>query len=240
MDRARHLTTESADPVPLVVDLDGTLARNDTLVESLFALARRQPWRLLTLPLWLTRGRAAFKQHVAALAPLDVHHLPFAEDLMASLREQQRRGRRLVLASGADERIARGVAGELGLFDAVLAIDGVVNLSGEAKRDRLGAAFGARGFDYGGNSARDLPAWAAARRAWLVRTPPRVAAAAAGTTVVERAWLKRYAELVVLRARHGAQTRVRGCGVGDAALIGGLGMASGCTAVAVLALYPVV
>jgi 4-hydroxybenzoate polyprenyltransferase len=54
------------------------------------------------------------------------------------------------------------------------------------------------------------------------------------------ALLKRYAELVTLRSALGAQARVRGYRVDDAALIAGLGTGAGCIAVAVLALYPVV
>ncbi len=175
-----------ADPVPLVVDLDGTLLRTDTLVESLFALGRRNPLLLLVLPLWLAQGRATLKHRLAALAPLDVHTLPVTQELLDDLRRQRRRGRRLVLATGADVAVARAVADGLGCFDAVLASDGVTNLSGERKRDRLVAEFGERGFDYAGNSARDLPVWAAARRGLLVAASPRVATQAARLTTIDR------------------------------------------------------
>jgi 4-hydroxybenzoate polyprenyltransferase/phosphoserine phosphatase len=210
-----------ADPVPLVVDLDGTLLRTDTLVESLFALGRRHPLRLLVLPLWLGQGRAALKHRLASLAPLDVHTLPTTQGLLEYLRAERRNGRRLVLATGADEQIARAVAGELGCFDAVLASDGVVNLSGERKRDRLVAEFGEHGFDYAGNSARDLPVWAAARRGLLIGATPHVAVAAQRVTMVDRAfeperpnlgtylaamrvqhWLKNLLLLVPLLAAH--------------------------------------
>lgn len=175
-----------ADPVPLVVDLDGTLLHTDTLVESLFDVARRRPLQLLRLPAWLADGRANLKRQLALRASVDLQVLPLADDLLAHLRELKRQGRHLVLATGADEAIAHAVADELGLFDEVLASDGRVNLSGEAKRDRLVAAFGARGFDYAGNSTRDLPVWAAARRALLVRPSAQLAAAAARVTEVER------------------------------------------------------
>jgi len=174
------------DPAPLVVDLDGSLLHTDTLVESLFDVARRQPLQLLRLPAWLAGGRAHLKQSLARRALVDVRVLPLADDLLAHLRALKHAGRHLVLATGADARIAQAVADELGLFDAVLASDGRVNLSGTAKRDRLVAEFGERGFDYVGNSARDLPVWAAARRALLVRPSQRLAAAAARVAAVER------------------------------------------------------
>lgn len=45
----------------LVVDLDGTLVLTNLLHESLFALARQNPWMLFKLPMWLARGRAYFE-----------------------------------------------------------------------------------------------------------------------------------------------------------------------------------
>ena len=175
-----------ADAVPLVVDLDGTLAHTDTLVESLFHVARRQPLQLFRLPAWLAGGRAHLKDQVGRLTAVDMAFLPLANDLLEHLCALRRQGRRLVLATGADAKIAHAVADKLGLFDTVLASDGRTNLAGTAKRDRLVAEFGERGFDYAGNSARDLPVWAAARRGLLVRPSRRLAAQAARVTEVER------------------------------------------------------
>jgi 4-hydroxybenzoate polyprenyltransferase/phosphoserine phosphatase len=172
--------------VPLVVDLDGTLLRTDTLVEALFVLAREKPLSMLKLPWWLARGRAHLKHEVAERVDIDVHTLPYAKDVLVHLRAQKRSGRRLILATGADERIARAVADELGLFDAVLASDGTVNLTAARKRGRLVEEFGEGGFDYIGNSVRDLPVWAAARRGLLVTPSPRLAAAANRFTVIDR------------------------------------------------------
>jgi 4-hydroxybenzoate polyprenyltransferase len=98
----------------------------------------------------------------------EVHTLPYHPDLLRYLREQRQRGRRLILASGADERLARAIAEELGIFDQVLASDGYTNLTGEVKRDRLVSCFGKRGFDYVGNNRRDLAVWRCARRALLI------------------------------------------------------------------------
>lgn len=174
------------DPVPLVVDMDGTLLRTDTLVESLFELARRQPMQLLKLPAWLAGGRAHLKRQLATKAPIDVSMLPLNEELLAHLRALRQQGRRIVLATAADGLCAQAVADRLGLFDAVFASDGHVNLSGAAKRDRLVAEFGERGFDYAGNGPQDLPVWAAARRGLLVGLSARQAQEAARVTEVER------------------------------------------------------
>lgn len=176
---------QTAD-VALVVDLDGTLIRTDSLAESVLLLAAEHPLTLLWLPWWLRRGRAALKAEVAERVLPDVHTLPFERELLAYLSAQKRDGRRLVLATGANERIARAVAAELGLFDAVIASNGSENLTGEHKRRRLVREFGERGFDYAGNSSHDLPVWRSARRALLVAPPAGLAAAVAEVTGIER------------------------------------------------------
>lgn len=171
---------------PLVVDLDGTLAATDLLIESFFVLAKRRPLHLLLVPFWLTQGKARLKSHLAREAMPDVPTLPYRRDLIEYLEAARRRGTPLILATAADERIAQAVAHHVGLFDAVLASDGTVNLKGEKKRDRLIAEFGAHGFDYVGSGRTDHAVWAAARKAILVRSEPGLAAKLGEATKVER------------------------------------------------------
>lgn len=163
----------SASPVsyavPLVVDMDGTLLLTDSLLESLLAAFRQHPLVLLRLPLWYLLGKAQLKQRLAAAAALDTASLPLNAPLLQYLQNQAAQGRCLVLASGADQSIARAVAERCGFFDTVLASDGKTNLSGTAKRYSLLARYGERGFDYVGNAAQDRPVWAVARAALLVQ-----------------------------------------------------------------------
>ena len=181
----------ASDAIPLVVDLDGTLLRTDSLIESLFVLARAKPGLLFALPLWLMRGRASFKQRLSAAAIPDVHTMPYRTQLVAFLREQKAHGRYLVLATGADDRVAQEIARVTGLFDLVMASDGITNLVGECKRDRLVARFGLRRFDYVGNGRRDLPMWSAARNALVVSHSRRLQKVIAETTPVEQIFAER-------------------------------------------------
>ncbi|HEX4021870.1 MAG TPA: UbiA family prenyltransferase [Acidobacteriaceae bacterium] len=157
-------TPAGTQPV-LCVDLDGTLVKTDTLVDSLCAMAHKHPWKLLRSPLWLMRGKAAFKLEVAKHAELDVAHLPYNQAVAAFLQEEAASGRTIVLATGADERVAQRVAGHLGIFQHVMASDGVTNLTGTRKLRLLQQRFGERGFDYIGNSTADLPLLAQAATA---------------------------------------------------------------------------
>ncbi|MGC9292455.1 MAG: UbiA family prenyltransferase [Acidobacteriaceae bacterium] len=151
-----HGLLPQAQPV-LCVDLDGTLVKSDTLVDALCLLAHKMPWLLLRTPIWLARGKAAFKRQVTIHAPLDVAHLPYNTALVEHLREEAASGRVLVLATGADERLATRVAAHLGIFQEVLASDGVTNLTGARKLHHIQQRFAERGFDYIGNSMADMP-----------------------------------------------------------------------------------
>ncbi len=158
MSQAIH-TQESAQTTlrPLCVDLDGTLVKSDTLVDSLLVLARRRPSLLLALPGKLMRGKAVFKAFVTESISLDVVHLPYNRKLLTFLEDQHRLGREIYLATGANIELARRVAKHLGIFKGVLGSDGDLNLSGSNKLDRLRSSLGPREFDYIGNASVDLP-----------------------------------------------------------------------------------
>ena len=196
---------------PLVVDLDGTLLRTDLLEESALRAVLGAPGATLGAAGDLLRGRkAALKRRLAVAGPPDAATLPLREEVVARLRQEKAQGRRLVLATAADELLARPVAERVGLFDDVLASDGTRNLGGEAKRDTLVSRFGERGFDYAADRRADLPVFRSARRAWLVGPAVglRGELERSGTTVEaeipERPGRAR-ALLASLRARHWAK-----------------------------------
>ena len=154
--------------VPLCIDMDGTLLRTDALMEGIVRLFRKDIATLASLPVWLARGRATLKARVAEHAPLDVASLPYHAEFIQWLRAQHARGRRLVLCTAANERVARDVANHLGVFSEVIASTPELNLKGQAKATRLIERFGMRRFDYAGNGPDDRHCWTHARRAILV------------------------------------------------------------------------
>jgi len=157
----------SAAEAPLCVDLDGTLVKSDTLVDSLLVLARTHPALVLTLPGRVLRGKAAFKAFVTESVSLDVAHLPYNRPLLNYLQQERARGRAIFLATGADVRLANSVAAHLGIFTGVLGSDGATNLTGAKKLDRLRAFLGPGVFDYIGNDTPDLPLLAQANEAMV-------------------------------------------------------------------------
>lgn len=162
---------EQGSGTVLAVDLDGTLIRSDMLYEGFWAAFARD-WRTPFLAAAaLTRGKAALKDRIAALAEIDAACLPYDPAVLERLRSARAEGARLVLITAADRRYAQAVAAHLGLFDAVHASDGQTNLSGTAKLVRLRAEYGEAPVTYIGDSHHDLPVWQGTSGAITVAAP---------------------------------------------------------------------
>lgn len=155
-------------PVPLVVDVDGTLLRTDILHEQFLQFVATRPmesWRLIG---WTVAGKAQLKSALASKVESSTDTLPLADEVLSLIETAQKEGRPVYLASAADRRHVDELAERLGGIAGVFASDGKVNLSGEAKANALVGEFGEGGFDYAGNCKADYPVWRRARKAYVV------------------------------------------------------------------------
>ena len=164
------------DPKIICVDLDGTLVRSDTLWEQVALLLKTKLLLAFLLPFWLLAGKAQLKARIARSISLDPAALPYHAPLIAYLRQRRAAGDHLVLATGANQAVARAVADHLDLFDEVLASDQTTNLTGGRKLAALQARFPGQALAYAGNGPRDLPVWRGCQQAILVDAPRRLAA----------------------------------------------------------------
>lgn len=189
--RAAAIGRETSQPLanfpPLCVDLDGTLIRSDMLIEGALALATSMRfYRALLALLGLRDGnRAAFKRAIAAASNFDPALLPYHQSLLSYLRAQKAFGRRLILVTAAEIKVAQAIAAHLGLFDEVIASDGTRNLKGRQKAVVLLERFGPNGFCYVGDSPADLPVWQVEQSGILVNTRKSTAAAARAVVSIE-------------------------------------------------------
>jgi len=162
------------DELPLVVDLDGTLIKTDLLVETASSFLIDNPWRSYKLLAWLAAGRAILKARLAEATHVDVAALPYNEELLQWLRQEQARGRPLVLATASHRTLAERVNAHLNLFDEVLGSDDSTNLKSRAKRDALVVRYGEGGFEYVGNDTPDVAIWQSAASAHVVGNSARL------------------------------------------------------------------
>ena len=185
----------------IAVDLDGTFTLTDTLHESVLTLVRNKPYFLLLLPFWLFKGIAHLKQKVAEHSELDVTALPYNQPLIDWLKEEKQCGKKIILCTAANEKIAEAVVGNFDLFDAFIASDSKTNLKSARKRDALQQRYGDNGYDYAGNSNDDLEVWSGASNAIVVNASEYVLQKASKLTSVTQVFLSERAGIAVwLRA----------------------------------------
>ena len=158
----------------LCVDLDGSLVRTDTLIESLLAYVRVRPLRLFSVIRWLFLGKARFKQELGRAVRLEPDSLPYNRDVLDFIESESRTGRKLLLVTAADSSIAIPVAEHLRLFSEVICSEGRENVSGKAKLAAIRRVLGNQDFGYVGNSRSDLAVWEGAKSAVIVGANGRV------------------------------------------------------------------
>lgn len=163
---------EDDSQVTLVVDLDGTFCRTDTLHEALLAGLVRRPLDVFRWPVWLGEGRAGFKARVADRGIVAAEDLPFNAAVLEAIRTAREAGRKTALVSAADHRQVTAIAEATGIFDEAFGSAEGRNLKGEEKAAFLNDHYGAGRYDYMGDARADLPVWAAARRAITVGADP--------------------------------------------------------------------
>lgn len=159
---------EMRSDLPLVVDLDGTLIKTDTLFELANQHIFSSPWGIFDLARWSRTGRANLKNELAQRHSVDAATLPYQQEVVDYLSQERSRGRKVILATASNERSARSIAEFLGLFDEVLASDDKVNLKSSLKADALISKFGDEQFEYVGDAKADLAVWRVAGKASMV------------------------------------------------------------------------
>ncbi len=155
-------------PLPLCVDLDGTLVQSDMLLESFVRLLRQKFLYIFFIPFWLLKGKSCLKHKLAEKVSIDYSCLPYNKKLIDYIEKEKKNGREIVLVTASDKIIAEAIAAQLGLFDVVLASTDGANLKGRKKAAVLLEKYADKGFDYIGNEKIDLHVWKHAHTAITV------------------------------------------------------------------------
>jgi 4-hydroxybenzoate polyprenyltransferase len=167
--------TPAVAKISLCVDLDGTLVKTNTLIETILGAVRQKPLCLFVIPLWALRGQAYLWAKLVERFRPDASVLPYSEPVLELVRREAASGRPVVLATGAHEGMARDVARHLGVFSGVLATKDSKHLVDGHKADALIGRFGLKGFDYVANSSRDMAAFRICRQAYVVSSSSDIA-----------------------------------------------------------------
>jgi 4-hydroxybenzoate polyprenyltransferase len=190
---ANPVDTQTA--LPLVVDLDDTLLKVDTLYELIVLGLFTKPVQTLLSLFALRNGIAEFKRRLSNTAKLDVEGLPVRYELLDYLKRESAAGRELHLATAADREVAIGIAERFPIFKTVLGTHHDVDLKGSDEAARLKGLFPG-GFVYAGNRRADLPVWKSASGAIIVSENSSLSTAVQSAGVpIEQTFVKRPRQL---------------------------------------------
>jgi 4-hydroxybenzoate polyprenyltransferase len=170
----------------LCVDFDGTFVRIDSLHELLSKAAHGKPNGLAAVAGSLASGKAAFKTAAwRELGPLLRPELfPRSDAVMELIASARAAGKKVELVSAAHQDLLDSVPGLSEIFDSVIGSRDGLNLGGDNKAKFLKERH-PDGFAYVGNSAADLPVWAAARERFAVNLPASLRAKASSLGIVD-------------------------------------------------------
>jgi phosphoserine phosphatase len=141
---------------------------------------------MLLMPFVLLGGRPNLKAFVAQRYVPDPKALKWRTEVLAFLREERSRGRKIVLATAAHRLVGEAIVSHLGLFDSLIATDRGVNVKGRRKAVQIRKALNCNEFDYIGDHMADVPVFEVARLSYLVAASPSLRAAATRVGRVER------------------------------------------------------
>ena len=173
----RTLEDASASELhPLVIDLNGTLLRTDIVFEMFWSALSRNWTNIYAIGRSCLKGRAAVRQVLQELGPVDPVRLPYDQDVLDLIARRRAQGTRIVLVSTCDKAVLEPISAHLETIDEVHGFDGTHDAEGEAKARDLVTRYGRGGYVYVGDSAADLPVWRDAAFAVTVGVRPGLGA----------------------------------------------------------------
>ena len=143
----------------LCLDLYGTLIRSDALFESIFQMAKVNPFLLLLVPIWLLKGKPNLKEEINKRIDFNAKYLPYNQGLIDYAISEKSNGRKIYLATASHISIAQKVAEHLNFFDGVYATKDGYNLKSNKKAKILNQEFGKGNYVYAGDAKVDFNIW---------------------------------------------------------------------------------
>ena len=134
------MTADKTKTKIIIVDLDGTLIKTDSMIESVISVLKDNPLRIFSLLSKLLKGKVDFKKYVFEHCDFSsfAGTFPVNTELVDYLKEEKKNGSKLYLVSASDERAVKATAEALeltALFDGIYGTTDNVNLKGQNKLD---------------------------------------------------------------------------------------------------------
>lgn len=157
---------------PLCVDLDNTAIKTDSLKEQVLEFIKSKPHLVFRLFAAFLKGKPRLKKYIVDQIEFSVDHLPLNTEVMTYVEKAARDGRRVVLVTGANQKIADKFKEHYPVFSEAYGSDEQINLIGNNKAAFLIEKFGEGQFDYMGDSSVDFKVWTVANGGTVVSHRP--------------------------------------------------------------------
>lgn len=162
------MTTDNSKAKTIIVDLDGTLIKTDSMIESLISVLKNNPFRIFSLLAKLLKGKIDFKKYVYEHCDFFsfAGTFPVNTDFVCYLKEEKQNGSKIYLVSASDDRAVKITVESLeltSLFDGIYGTSGKNNLKGGNKlefiKNNITSNNAENEIIYCGDSNSDLALW---------------------------------------------------------------------------------
>ena len=121
----------------LFVDLDGTLIKSDLLFECLVPIIKNYFYAIFLAPFWLLKGKAYLKDKFSDLVSINPEILPYNNNVLEFIKKEKENGKKIILATASNHKLAKTISDYLGIFDDVIASSKEENLKGKNKLNKI-------------------------------------------------------------------------------------------------------
>jgi len=157
----------------LIIDLDDTLLKTDTLFELVLASFKKNPLSLLTIFIKLLRGKAILKEFLSRHAEINIKQLPRNNKVFDLAHEYKNNGYEIILITGSNQIIADKVRDAFNFIDKCFGSTRHLNLVGSAKAKFIEQELKLEEFAYVGDSFKDIHIWDKASEVIYAASPSK-------------------------------------------------------------------
>lgn len=148
------------DKIPLFVDLDGTLIKEDLSELAFKSILKKNPFKTIIYSfMFLFYGKAYLKEKISRNFRVPLNKIKYNKTCIKYILKAKNNERFVFLISGSHQTLVDQIQNHLKIFVAAYGTFKNYNMVGTHKTKFINDKLNYKYFDYIGNSKKDLPIW---------------------------------------------------------------------------------
>lgn len=143
----------------LIVDLDNSFLKIDTLFEIIIANIKEDFLSFIKIFYFLFKGKAQLKDYLSKSTKFEIANLPINEEVVNHIKNCKKKGYQVILVTGSNQIIADKVNKHFDFFDKCYGSSQNINLVGKEKAKFIKETLELDNFAYIGDSKKDFFVW---------------------------------------------------------------------------------